>query len=288
MRSKRRLAAVLALATAVVLGAVGVAQAINANSTVSFTVTPKTALGSTPKPVKLFVHTHTNYTVSGTKTTRAKLYFDKNFSFSPSAVPTCPTASVSGTLTMAQAMAACGTKLVGTGTAQANLASPGDTHGCVLAFNAQDGNPDVAGNQPGILLFTRLQVPGTINCSNPASNSNGNGTVLLQAPLATNPASTTPGGSLPAAFYQGGKWLDFNHIPQALPLSDFQVTTGKGAPGTNLTGTKANYIRAKCTSRAGLGSPAKKWVMRTLFYYSSGSPNVQVVNSKYPSTGGCT
>jgi hypothetical protein len=267
---------------------VGAAQAIDANSTVSFTITPKTALGSTAKPVKLFVHTHTNYTVSGTKTTRAKLFFDKNITFTPSAVPVCPTASVSGTLTMAQAMAACGTKLVGTGTAQANLASPGDTNGCVLAFNAQDGNPDVAGNQPGILLFTRLQVPGSFSCANPASNSGGNGTVLLQAPLATNPASTTPGGSLPAAFYQGGKWLDFNHIPQALPLSDFQVTTGKGAPGTNLTGTKANYIRAKCTSRAGLGSPAKKWVMRTLFYYSSGSPNVQVVNSKYPSTGGCT
>jgi hypothetical protein len=288
MRIKRRLIAVLALATAVAVGAVGVAQAINANSTVSFTVTPKTGLGTTAKPVKLFVHTHTTYSVSGTKTSRARLYFDKNIVFTPSTVPTCPTASVSGNLTMQQAMAACGTKLVGTGTAQANLATPGDTHGCVLAFNAQDANPSVGGNQPGILLFTRLQVPGTISCASPATNTSGNGTVLLQAPLATNPASTTPGGALPAAYYQGGKWLDFNNIPQTIPLSDFQVTTGKGAPGTNLSGTKANYIKAKCTSRAGLGSPAKKWVLRTIFKYTSGTPLEQVVNSKYPSTGGCT
>jgi hypothetical protein len=272
---------------AVALGAVGAAQAINANSTVSFNFTkvPAGTIGTTLKQGKLNVHTHTNYSVAGTKTTRARLFFDKNFSFSPSAVPKCPTASVSGNITMKQAMTACGTKLVGTGTAQANLSSPGDVHGCVLAFNAQDGNPSVAGNQPGILLFTRLQVPGTISCASPASNQNGNGSVLLQAPLATNPASTTPGGALPAAYYQGGKWLDFNNIPQTLPLSDFNVATGKGAPGTNLTGTKGDFIKAKCTSRVGLGTPAKKLVMRTLFTYNSGTPNTQVVNSK---TGACT
>ena len=276
---KRRVAVCCALAMAVALGAVGAAQAINANSTVSFNFTkvPAGTIGTTLKQGKLNVHTHTNYSVAGTKTTRARLFFDKNFSFSPSAVPKCPTASVSGNITMKQAMTACGTKLVGTGTAQANLSSPGDVNGCVLAFNAQDGNPSVAGNQPGILLFTRLQVPGTISCASPASNQNGNGSVLLQAPLATNPASTTPGGALPAAFYQGGKWLDFNNIPQTLPLSDFNVTTGKGAPGTNLSGTKGNFIRAKCTSRSG----SKKWVMRTIFAYNSGSPNQQVVSSQH-------
>ena len=284
MRIKRRLTVVLALAAAAALGSVGVSQAINANSTETFSISPKTGLGSTGKPVKLTVHTHTNYSVSGTKTTRARLFFDKNILFNPSAVPKCTTSSVSGNITMQQAMAACGSKLVGTGTAQANLSSPGDVHGCVLVFNAVDGNPSVGGNQPGVLLFTRLQVPGTISCANAASNMSGNATVLLQAPLATNPASTTPGGSLPAAYYQGGKWLDFNNIPQTLPLSDFNVQTGKGAPQTNLTGTKANYVKAKCTARSGLGSPTKKWVMRTIFKYNSGTPLEQVVNSKYPTT----
>jgi hypothetical protein len=284
MRIKQRLIAVCALAATAALAAGGAAWASNANSTATIAVSP-TALGSAGKQAKLTLHTHTNYTVAGTKTTRARLFFDKNITFKPTAVGTCPTASVSGNITMKQAMTACGTKLVGTGTAQANLSSPGDVNGCVLVFNAQDGNPSVAGNQPGILLFTRLQVPGTISCASPASNQNGNGSILLQAPLATNPASTTPGGALPAAYYQGGKWLDFNNIPQTIPLSDFNVAVGKGAPSTNLTGTKANYIKAKCTSRSGLGTPAKKWVLRTIFKYSSGSPLEQAVNSK---TGACT
>jgi hypothetical protein len=288
MRIRRRLTAVVVLTATVALGAVGVAHAINAHSTETFTVTPKTGLGAAGKPVKLNIHTHTNYTVGGTNTTRARLFFDKNISFSPNVLPKCATAQVSGNITMKQAMAACKTKLVGTGTAQANLAAPGDIKGCVLAFNAADGNPNVGGNQPGILLFTRLQIPGNISCANPANNQNGNGSILLQAPLATNPASTTPGGPLPASHYQGGKWLDFNNIPQTAPLSDFNVTVGKGAPGTALTGTKGNFIKAKCTARSGLGTPNKKWVMRTLFSYNSGTPATEAINSKYPASGGCT
>ncbi len=193
MRIKRRLTVVCCLAAATALGAVGVAQAINAHSTESFTVTPKNMHG-TLKPVKLNVHTHTNYTVNGTKTTDAKLYFDKNIAFNPNAVPKCNSASITGNITMKQAMAACKTKLVGTGTAQANAVNPGDVKGCVLAFNALDANPSKAGNQPGILLFTRLNVIGPISCAGAANNQNGNTTVLLQAPLATNPTKTTPGG----------------------------------------------------------------------------------------------
>ena len=284
MRIKRRLIVVFALAATAALGAVGAAQAIDANSTATLASrrTPRWAR----RQARQAHGPHApNYTGTGTKTLRARLFFDKNITFNPTVVPKCTTASVSGNITMKQAMAACGTKLVGTGTAKANTISAGDTGGCVLAFNAVDGNPNVAGNQPGILLFTRLQVVGPINCASPATNQNGNGSILLQAPLATNPASTTPGGALPAAYYQGGKWLDFNNIPQTAPLSDFNVQTGKGAPGTNLTGTKANYIKAKCTSRAGLGTPAKKFVLRTIFKYTTGSPLEQVVNYK---TGACT
>jgi hypothetical protein len=281
MRIKRRLTVVFALAAATALGAVGVAQAINANSTESFKVTPKTGLGSAGKAVKLTVHTHTNYSAAGTKTTRAQLYFDKNIAFNPTVMPKCNANNIGGNITMQAAMAACKNALVGTGTAQANAVSPGDVHGCVLAFNALDANASKGGNQAGILLFTRLQVTGAISCANAATNQNGNSTVLLRAPLATNPAKTTPGGSLNAAYYKGGKWLDFANIPQTLPLSDFNVQTGKGSPQTHLTGTKANYIKAKCTARTGLGSPTKKWVMRTIFTYNSGSPLTQAVNSKY-------
>jgi hypothetical protein len=279
MRIKRRLAVVFALAATMALAAVGVAQAINASSTATLAVSP-TKVGAAGKPSKLTIHTHTNYSVNGTKTTRAQLYFDKNISFNLNAVPKCNSSSISGNITMQQAMAACKTRLIGTGTAQANLVNPSDVKGCVLAFNATDANPSVGGNQPGILLFTRLQVPGSFSCANAATNQGGNTSILLQAPLATNPKKTSPGGTLTAAYYKGGKWLDFANIPQALPLADFNVQTGKGAPQTALTGTKANYIKAKCTSRPGLGSPAKKWVMRTVFTYNSGSPLTQAVNNK--------
>ena len=288
MRIKRRLMVVCALAATGAMVAVGVALAAGASSTVSFSVTPKTALGTTGKPVKLTLHTHTTYPdVGPTKTTRAQLYFDKNIVFSPTSVPKCNQANLDalGNGTMQQAMATCGGSLVGTGTAAANFAAPGDIHGCVLVFNVLDANASVAGNQAGVYLFTRLQVPpGPISCASVATNTQGNVTVALKAPLATNPASTTPGGPLPAANFQGGKWLDFNNIPQSLPLSDFNVQTGKGAPQTNLTGTKANFIKAKCTLRAG----KKNWKMRTVFSYNQGTPNKQAVNSTYPATGGCT
>ena len=119
---------------------------------------------------------------------------------------------------MKQAMAACGTKLVGTGTAKANLAPPGDIGGCVLAFNALDANPNVAGNQPGILLFTRLQMPGRDQLRQPGQQPKRQ---RLDA-LAGAAGRPTPRRPLrversPAAYYQGGKWLDFNNIPQTRP-----------------------------------------------------------------------
>jgi hypothetical protein len=280
MHIKRQLTVVLALAMAGALAAASVALARDANSTTSFnfTKTPKGNVGTTFKRGKLFVHTHTNYTGPGTKTDRTQLYFDKNFSFNTNAVPKCRPAQLAGNNDMAFAMSRCKKALVGSGTATANAVVPGDAKSCVLAFNGK-----LAGGKPGILLFTRVNVVGPISCANPAANHNGNVTVLLQAPLKTNPAKTSPGGKLAPAFYKRGKWLDFNHITDvaALPLSDFKVTTGKGARFTSLAGKKGNFVRAKCTKRSGLGPPAKKWVLRSIYTYTTGVPKKQVVNSKH-------
>ena len=49
--------------------------------------------------------------------------------------------------TLKQAMAACGSALVGTWTAKVNISAPGDTTGCVLAFNA------TVSGKPGLALF---------------------------------------------------------------------------------------------------------------------------------------
>jgi hypothetical protein len=291
MRSKRRLGVVLALAATVALAAVG--SAFGTTSSVSFSVTPTNPHG-TFKQAKLFVNTHTEYdsgTFPGSFTNRAQLFFDRNIQINQGSVPVrCTDAQLNiGNANMKTAMNTNCTggkaraALVGTGTAQANAVSEGDSKACVLAFNRKPN---------GILLFTRVQTLGAINCANANNNTAGNVTVVLKAPLSANPGSTSPGGPLPAAFYKTGKKLDFNNITAVagLPLRDFKVTTGKGAPQTALTGNKANFIKAKCTQRAGLGTPAKKWVMRTLFTYNNGpstanlSPS-QVVNSK---KGPCT
>jgi hypothetical protein len=215
MRVSTRSVVVVALAAAGAL-ALGTVALGAGNSTATFQFSPN----QVPKDVytkgSLFVHTHTDYT-GGTKTLRAQLNFDNDLKITTAGIPQCNKASVSGTLTLQQAMAACGNAKVGAGTAQANLISPGDVHGCVLAFN---GKPS-SGN-PTLLLFTRLQVPGSINCSNPASNTNGNGSVLLEGVI--RPAS----GDF-------GMQLDVNNIPQASPLSDFKTTVSRG-----------NYISARC------------------------------------------
>jgi hypothetical protein len=246
MRTKRRIAVVVGLAAVGALAAIGVALAANGNSTVSFKFTkvPAGSLGKSFKSGKLNVHTHMTYTVPNTDTKRAQLYFDNDLKFNTGAAPIC-----SNDLTgknMKQAMALCGSSLVGTGTATANVSTPGDTHACVLGFNAK-----ISG-KAGIELLARAKLLGTINCSNPKTNTNGDTTILLEAPFKANPSSL--GGD-----YAGGKWLDFDGsaIPSGTPLSDFNVTIQKGG-----------YVQGKC------GDANKQLNMKTVFTYTtSNDPN---------------
>ncbi len=251
MRSKRRVTVVLALAAAMSLAVAGIAYAA-ISSTVSFKFSPNKVSKTTPKAGKLNVHTHTNYSdVNSQYTDRAQLYFDKDFSVNPNALGKCNKTSISGTKTMKQAMAACGSKLIGKGTATA-AAGGNVVHACVLAFNG-------SGSGGHVLLFTRANVapPFSINCSSPKTNTAGNTNVLLDGALK------------PARKAGYGKLLDFNHIhdASALPLTDFNVTVGKGVAGaTHAT----NYVKAKCSHTP------KKWKMQTKFTYSAGT---QTVNS---------
>jgi len=249
MRSKRRVAVVLALAAALSLAVAGIAYAA-ISSTVTFKFTPSTVPKTTYKAGQINVHTHTNYSDTASQyTSRAQLYFDSDFKVNVAAVGKCNPSSISGNKTMAQAMAACGSKLIGKGTATA-AAGANTVHACVLAFNG-------TGTGGHVLLFTRANAapPFTINCSNPSSNTSGNTTVLLDGAL--KPANK--------AGY--GKLLDFQNINTAspLPLTDFNVTVGK--PTVPAAG---GWISAKCSH-----SP-KKWKLQTKFTYSSGT---QTINS---------
>jgi hypothetical protein len=252
---RRRSAAILALAAAGALAIAGIAFA-GGTSTVSLKFTPSKVSKTTRKAGSINVHTHTTYT-GATQTDKAKLSFDNEFKVDTSVTPKCNKANLSGNKNMKQAMAACGSSLIGTGKATAQ-AGPNVVHACVLAFNG-------SGTGGHVLLFTRAQAspPFTIDCSNPSSNTNGNTTVLLDGAYSTNASSL--GGD-----YSGGKTLTFAHITQAspLPLTDFNVTVKKGS-----------YISAKC------GDSNKQWNMTTVFTYVNPSAT-QTVHSSQACTVG--
>jgi hypothetical protein len=250
MRIKRRLAAILVLAVAGALSVAGTAfAAISSTSQLKFT--PSNVPTSTFQNGALNLHTHTNYSNTSSQfTDKAQLNFDNDIKVNTGATAKCNKTQISGTKTMAQAMAACGSKLIGKGTATA-AAGANTVHACVLAFNG-------SGTGGHVLLFTRANAapPFTISCANPSSNTQGNTNVLLD-------------GGLKAAGKPGyGKLLDFNNIHAAspLPLTDFNVTVGKPTvPGAG------GWISAKCSH-----SP-KTWKLQTKFTYDSGSP--QTINS---------
>ncbi len=245
MKSSRRLTVVLGLAAVGALAVAGIAMAA-ISSTATFKFSPNKVPKTSFRAGKINVHTHTNYSdVNSQYTDRAQLYFDKDFKVSVNTLGKCPKSKISGTKTMKQAMAACGSKLIGAGKATA-AAGGNVVHACVLAFNG-------SGSGGHVLLFTRANVapPFSINCANRKNNTAGNTNVLLD-------------GALKPARKPGyGKVLDFNHIhdASALPLTDFNVTVGKGAPGAV---NAKKWISARCSH------PNKTWKLQTKFTYSAG------------------
>jgi hypothetical protein len=228
-----RIGSLLALATLAVVAAPASALA-SASSTVSFSFlcSGQTFLNTCPQSSatkgRLAVHTHTTYTNPGSgnggKTRRIQLFFDNDFFFDPSVTPRCDPSQLSGK-DMADAMAACGQSLVGTGTAQfATSGSP--LNACMLLFNA----PNDANGDPTLALYFRVAAsnPSTISCANPQSNTQGNVTVVMIGTLRT----------VPVGDYR--RELDIPRL-DTLPLAvaDLNFTLQKN---TLLSG----YVKARC------------------------------------------
>ena len=218
MRIRRRSAAIFAVAAAGALVVAGVAFAAP-TSTFTFSFSPAKAPKTTFKAGSLATNLVTHYTNPGNNNPggaveRTQIFLDKNFKINPSVTPKCSPQQLSGK-TMKQAMAACSKSKVGSGVATASANGVFTIHGCVLLFNGkpQNGNPTLQ-------VFTRVNAspPGSITCGDPAHNTKGNATVLLNGVL--KPAS---------APY--GKVLDVNHITQsaAFPLEVFKTTIKKGS-----------------------------------------------------------
>ena len=220
MRIRRRHAAVLVVGAIGALVAASVAFAITNNtSTLSAKITPNTGLSKTAyENVSLFVHLHTNFAHPGDKAhggfvKDVKLYFDSDLKFNTSAVPAC-NKNLANT-TEKQAMALCGSSLVGKGTAQATSTANATIPGCVLAFNAPNSK---------LILHSRFVINPP--CPNPSTSTAGSVDAILK-------------GTLTAAGKPGyGKKLDVPNIDtQPLPLKDFTTTVQKG-----------NYVQGRCSA----------------------------------------
>jgi hypothetical protein len=244
MRNRRRFAVIFAIAAAGALAVAGIAIAANATSTFSFKFSPSTAPKTTFKAGSLFTDLETHYAnpgnaIPGGAVERTQIYLDKNFKVNPNAAAKCSPSKLSNQ-TMKGAMAACSKALVGTGTAQATANGAFNINGCVLLFNGPLKN-----NHPTLNVFTRVQAsnPSSISCTNPASNTQGNATILLT-------------GELKPATSPYGKVLDVNHITNAatFPLTIFKTTIKKG-----------NYISARCAATD------KTWRMKTTWTYNNGA-----------------
>ena len=223
------------------LAVAGIAIAAT-TSTFTFKATPSTAPKNTYKAGSLFTDLETHYTNPGNNNPggavdRTQIYLDKNFKVDPTAATKCSPSQLSGK-TMKQAMAACSSALVGTGAAKATANGLFGINGCVLLFNGQP-----QGGNPTLQVFTRVQAsnPSNITCGSPASNSQGNATILL-----TGVYKPTTG------LYS--KILDVQHITQSasFPLTSYKTTVKKG-----------NYASAKCAAADHL------WHMKVVYTYNN-------------------
>src|SRR4051812_27944615 len=206
MRIRRRSAAALALAATAALVVAGTAMAIT-SSTYTFSFSPDKVPKKSYKAGKLTTNLVTSYTnpgnsIPGGAVERTQIFLDKNWKINPKAAKQCSATKLANQ-TMAGAMKACKKAKVGSGIATATAPKNAFTvRGCVLLFN---GKPQ--GGKPTRGVFTRVQAsnPSMMTCSNPASNTQGNSTILLT-------------GVLKKANSPYGTVLDVNHITQSAQL----------------------------------------------------------------------
>jgi hypothetical protein len=262
-RVARRSALIVALATAGACASAAVAlAAAHSTMTMDFSPSALPPPGTGYATGKLSVHTHTTYSkpgsANGGATQRGQIYFDDDIKFDTNAVPKCNPLDIDGNTTLQQAMAACGSSLVGKGTVMAiapnSLPDPGDNsffiNGCVRIFNGQ-------GSTSEILLFVRSQVsnPSNINCS-----TNGNqGTVstLLHSDLTANPSSAGADFVDPdncSAPSRLGCQLDVNNITTATPFPQVEL---------NLNFQQASFLTARCDDTP------QQLNLRTIFTYNN-------------------
>jgi hypothetical protein len=246
MRTRRRVAFILASAAALGVGLIayaGSASAIPApcvpaapNTTVGNTscvngqILPSTGLGpSTPKNVSLFTHVATRYLHAGDRAKggfakEVTVYYDNDGHINPGTIPKCTVANVANK-TIPQAYAACGPagknaylSPPGTISGKASTAPPSNFGACTMVFNGPLTNQ--------VVLYTRVFTTVNSNPSCTTTNGGGNVTITLVGTI-SNAGITGYGKKLVTPLPQG----------ITLPLDDFYATVKRG-----------NYVTSTCHS----------------------------------------
>jgi len=213
---------------------------------------------------KLGVRTRTLYSTSnpsaGGKAKTVTLLFDNDFSITPGTIPNCAQADVAGK-TIPQAYAACGPAAptpagkraylspANTISGRTSTAPPSNYGGCTMVFKGPTANQ--------VILYARVTLVANSNptCTTPSGSSAGNVTVTLIGTIAN------------AGVAGYGKKLTVPGIDGlALPLDDFYATIQRGS-----------YFRARCPAGT------NPWKMRGTFLYSgAGNPT-----DNYNATAAC-
>jgi hypothetical protein len=212
MRTRKRLALLLASAAALGVGLIALPASASAAPPVVPTCTPKPStasdscvrgtqsainapLGAAFEPIRLGTRVRSVFSPANDETTKVIVRYDDDGRINLAGIPTCPASELSGK-NIAQAYEQCGPGADGSPASEGNayLSAAGNVSGmastvppanlsaCTMIFKGADNNH--------VTLYARAPVTPVSGCNNPATNTSGSVTVIFTGSLTHMPASS--------------------------------------------------------------------------------------------------
>jgi len=216
MRTRRRIALLLASAAALGVGLIALPASAAAAPPVVPTCTPKVStfsdscvrgvvtavnppLGGTLEPIRLGTRVRSVFDPTTDETTKVIVRYDDAGGINLTGIPTCPSSELTGK-TVAAAWEQCGPGADGNPASEGNaylstglgnqvsgiastVPNGGGAVACTMVFKGADNNH--------VTLFARAPVvDATTGCNNPATNTGGSTTVLFTGSLTRQPTSS--------------------------------------------------------------------------------------------------
>jgi hypothetical protein len=215
MRSRRRIALLLASAGALAVGLIAFPTSAAAAPPVvpscTFPNTPgsdscntlRVTAGAPPiggafENVRLGIRVRSRFQPANSETTKVILAFDDDIKLNLQGIPTCPSSELTGK-NIAAAWEQCGPGADGSPASEGNaylstglgnqvsgfgstIPDPGGAPACTMIFKGADNNK--------LTIYARAPVASGTGCDNPATNTGGTATVIFTGNLTTNPTSS--------------------------------------------------------------------------------------------------